>query len=370
MRIGIDISQIVYEGTGVARFTRGLVESILQYDTHNEWIFFLSSFRKKPDQNLLSKIQEKGHKIFSIPLPPTILSVLWNDLHIMNIDSLIPRLDWFITSDWTEPPAHIKKATIVHDLTFMRYPETVEPSIISVQQKRLNRVKAESQVIFADSQSTKDDLSTYLTLEDKRITINYPGVTTKKQSSDAIYEVLKKYKINKKFVLSVGKLEPRKNLHRLIDAFITLDNQEIELAIVGPKGWDKDTENQYKNVTNIKWLGYISDENLFALYQSALFFIFPSVWEGFGYPAVEAMQLGCPTALSNTSSLKELGNNASVLFDPWDVQSIKMTLHTLITDDTLRNELKMKGLKKADSFTWKKYFDTMIDVLQKQSTIQ
>ena len=142
MKLGIDISQIVYEGTGVARFTSGLVKAILDYDCANNWTFFFSSLRRNLDQDIENKILIKGHKLIKWNLPPTVLSFFWNDLHdfskllTSNFKHLTTQ-DWFISSDWTEPPLNVKKATVVHDLVYLRYPETVDDKIIALQKRLL-----------------------------------------------------------------------------------------------------------------------------------------------------------------------------------------------------------------------------------------
>src|SRR3989338_9380400 len=181
VNIGIDISQIVYEGTGVSRFTNGLVNAILDLDRTNRWLFFFSSLRRNLDPEIERKIVQKGHKLLKWRLPPTALSFLLNDLHSFSklLTSNIKHptsLDWFITSDWTEPPLSMNKATIVHDLVYLRYPETVDSKILHNQEKRLTWVKRESRIIFADSQSTKSDLVDLLNFDPKKIYVNFPGV--------------------------------------------------------------------------------------------------------------------------------------------------------------------------------------------------
>lgn len=357
MKLGIDISQIVYKGSGVARFTEGLVNAICEYDDNNEWVFFFSSLRQSLDTHILEKIHQKGHRLVTLPIPPTILSFMWNRLHLINIENFTVELDWFITSDWTEAPSTGKKATIVHDLVFMRYPETLDKTILTTQQNRLNWVQKESNIIFADSQSTEDDLRHYFKIPKEKIVTNYPGVTISSSSHINSGKIKEKFNLKKPFILSVGKIEPRKNIEKLIEAYQELQLQEVDLVIVGAHGWGT---LQHSPTDSIHFLGFVSNEDLYSLYKECLFFIFPSIWEGFGYPAVEAMSLGAPTAVSNISSLKEIGEGASYLFNPHDLESIKKALTELTHNDQLRNELKEKGLKKSQQYTWKNYYDTLI----------
>ncbi len=351
MKIGLDISQIVYKGTGVSRFTEGLVKAICEYDKENEWIFFFSSFRQSLDSSLEKLINFRGWKIIKLKLPSTGLSIIWNDLHVLKIETITGKLDWFISSDWTEPPATCKKATIVHDLVYLRYPETVNRLILRTQTKRLNWVGRESALILADSQSTKDDLIKLLNLNSKKVVVNYPGIEIKKPG--------KKIAVKKPFILTVGKIEPRKNINKLIDAFAEAKLKNVELLIVGPMGWNQNIKVR----ENIRFLGYVSESELYALYSSCLFFVYPSLWEGFGYPVLEAMSFGVPVATSNTSSLKEIGENAALFFDPTNVNEIKSALIKLAEDKKLRVELSRKGSQRAKEFTWKKYYDVMIKAL-------
>lgn len=367
MNIGIDISQIVYKGTGVARFTEGLVHGILEHDTKNNWTFFFSSRQDLPI-TIESNIAAKGQRIVKWPIPPRALSFLWNDLHnyssFLNIGN---DFDWFITSDWTEPPFKTKKATIVHDLVFKKYPETVHETILKTQEKRLDWVVKESELIFADSQSTADDLKTYYKIKDNRIIVNYPGVDTPmKMDNNFITEIKSNFRISDRFILTVGKLEPRKNLERLIEAYNLLQKKHKDvpaLVIVGMHGWDTDI----KKHDDIILPGYVNDEILTALYQSALCFVYPSIYEGFGYPVVEAMSNKCPVITSNTSSLVELAANKSALtFNPLDVSDIAKKLEHVITNKKTRSDLVAQGSIRAKEFTWKNYVTTLLNSFEKK----
>lgn len=350
MKIGIDISQIVYEGTGVSRFKKGLLNAILTYDKRNEWVFFFSSLRRTLQEEIKQSITKKNHRLIQYRIPPKIMTSIWIKIGF-NIESIEPTLDWFITSDWAEIPSKsIKKATIVHDLAYLRYPHLVDTNVKRTQTDRLDRVKKESLLIFADSHTTKKDLIDLLDIDKKRIIVNYPGVDVIKS----------KEQITKKnFILAVGKLEPRKNLERLIKAFSRLNDKSIELVIVGQTGWGE----SLPPTNNVKFLGYVDDDKLSKLYNTCLLFIYPSIWEGFGYPVVEAMKLGAPVATSNTSSLKEIADSAALFFDPFDVEDIRSKMQKLIDDESLRNTLIKKGRQRSALFTWKKYINKLTQTL-------
>lgn len=366
MKIGIDISQIVYKGTGVARFTQGLVNSILEYDEKNSWTFLFYSLRQNLDPQLEKKIINKGYKLIKLPLPPTLVSFTSNTFHsltkLLTLNfKLLTSLDWFITSDWNEIPlTKVNKATIVHDLVFKRYPETVSQKILNTQESRLNHVKKESKIIFADSQVTKNDLINFYKIDPKKILVNYPGVEVNKPKKNEIEKTLTKYKIDKPFILTVGKTEPRKNLDNLIKAFKKINNKNLDLVIVGPKGW----ADQFKvQSPKCKVLGYIPDQELYSLYSACEVFVFPSIWEGFGYPLVEAMNLHIPVICSKIPPFEEIAKESAYYFDPLNIEEITQTIDKVITDDQLKKKLVESGKIRAVNFSWQKYYQKLINTL-------
>lgn len=193
MTIGIDISQIVYEGTGVARYVRKIVENLLKSDTGNKYVLFGSSFRQRQIlQDFKSDMLNirPDVKIIILPFPPIFWDFIWNRLHIIPIEFLLGKLDVFWSSDWTQPP--IKDAigiTTVHDLVSRLYPDEthnlteislrhkrIAANIVAVQERRLHRVKDECDIIFCDSQATMDDLKRSGEFRHKILYVVYPGI--------------------------------------------------------------------------------------------------------------------------------------------------------------------------------------------------
>lgn len=362
MRIAIDISQIVYEGTGVARFTEGLVDAILDYSKDHYWIFLSQTFRRNIDKKIQQRIYDKGFSYKNLLLPPKLGDIWWNQLRPVTIDSLLPEIDWYISSDWTEPPSKSKKATIIHDLIFKRYPETVDGYVRSVMERKIPLSINENKVLFADSKATKEDLIEYFNIDEKKVVVNYPGVTSLDDSSATEASVRNKYNIKKPFFITVGKQEPRKNIPTLIDAFTALQRDDIELLIIGQKGWGE----QLKDQQNIRFLGYVPDAELAQLYKISNGMIFPSLYEGFGYPALEAMLAGTAVALSNTSSLQEIGKDSALFFNPEKTLEITESMEKLL-DASTRKQIAAKGKDNAKAYTWERYFDTLIKTLEERS---
>lgn len=175
MKIGIDISQMAHEQTGVANSLKNLVENLLRIDKENEYVLFYSSLRKALPKSVLNW-QNGNLKIKTFKMPPTLLDFLWNRLHIFPIEWFIGNVDVFLTSDWLEPPTiKAKKATILHDLVIYRFPQEMAAKIVATQKRKLAWVKKESAMIFCVSQATKNDARKILNIEDKRLKVVYSG---------------------------------------------------------------------------------------------------------------------------------------------------------------------------------------------------
>lgn len=188
MRIGIDISQLAYQRTGVANYLRELISHLIERDSHNEYILFFSSLRGKLPA--FDFAQAKNVKVKQFKFPPSALDLFWNKLHVMPIEDLIGEVDVFITSDWTEPPVRkAKKISILYDLIVYKYPEEthnkmslslkdliLKQNIVHVQMKKHYWMKKEASKIFCISQATKQDAIDILGIEEKKLIVLYPGI--------------------------------------------------------------------------------------------------------------------------------------------------------------------------------------------------
>ncbi len=182
MRIGIDISQIVHEGTGVAMYVHEIVRALLTTDQTNEYVLFGASLRK---QHVLKEyFQElrrltKNVRLIILPFPPTLLEFFWNQLGIVPIEWLIGDIDVFWSSDWTQPPlARSRGITTIHDLSFLKYPQSFNSQIVSVQKRRLSRAKELCEVFLCDSEATRQDVVKLLGIEGARLKVIYPGFSS------------------------------------------------------------------------------------------------------------------------------------------------------------------------------------------------
>lgn len=176
MRIGIDVSQVAYEGTGVATYVRKLVAELLRIDKKNEYVLFGASLRRR---NVFYKFFDRKNLV-TIPIPPTLLDILWNQLHIFPVEWFTGPLDIFWSSDWTQSPLiSAKGVTTIHDLTILRYPESFGRglrNIVEVQKRRLQHAASECSAFFCDSEATKRDAMELLKIPENKLFVVYPGL--------------------------------------------------------------------------------------------------------------------------------------------------------------------------------------------------
>jgi glycosyltransferase involved in cell wall biosynthesis len=337
MRIGIDISQVVY-GSGVSVYTQNLVENLRKLGGENDYVLFGGSLRRKGD--ILAKFPDA--KVF--PIPPLAADLLWNRLHIYPIENLVGKLDIFHSSDWTQPPAKCHKVTTIHDLAPLVLPKLTDPKITAVHTRRLNWVIKEVEKIIVPSEATRQDLLHFNINKDKVVVIpEAAGEAFKPQNEEAVEEVRKKYQISGNYLLSVG-VGGRKNTDRIIKAFeLAKAGKDLTLVLVG--------QSDFKPQRGIKALGYVSESDLIKLYSGASALVYPSIYEGFGLPILQAFACGCPVVTSNISSMPEAAGNAAILVDPYQVDSIKEGIDKILRAPKTYID---KGFKKVKEFSWEK----------------
>ncbi len=374
MKIAIDVSQIVYEGTGVANYTYQLVKKLISIDRENRYLLFGLSLRQK--SILISffeelKILNNTIETKIIPLPQRLGNFIWNNLHIYKLENMIGDFDLYHSSDWIEFPTRSKKVTTIHDLIILKHPYLSHPDIVKTQKRKLNWVAKETDLILADSLSTKADIEKYLKVKTGKIEVVNPGIDKiyQPQSTEAVNWIRHKYQIPGEYILMVGTLEPRKNLELVITAFerflnhslISSRRKPIEMVVAGKYGWgEKPAANK-----NIKLLGYVDKKELPSLYSGAKVLIYPSLYEGFGLPVLEAMACGCPVISSNQGSLKEIVNEAALLVDTQTGEDITNKLTQIFIDEDLRKALIEKGLNNVRKFDWDRSAEKIISLYNK-----
>jgi glycosyltransferase involved in cell wall biosynthesis len=258
------------------------------------------------------------------------------------------------------PPVHPKSVVTIHDLGYLIEPDSHQP-IHRKQLEWTTRWNAKAATgLIAVSEATKCDLVNCLHVAPDRIQVIHHGVGEEfaRAPDSEIAAIREKYRIGSMAILAVGTLQPRKNLTRLIQAFEQLAPRypAAQLVLSGAPGWRSDKILHRATVSpfraRIRHLGYVPESDLPALYSSAGVLAFPSLYEGFGLPALEAMACGTPIVAANRSSLPEVCGDAAVLVDPLDTVSIANAIELLLTNEAFRQELIARGFARASKFRW------------------
>lgn len=368
IKVAIDISQIIHQGTGVANYVKNLCIHLAKRRDINLVLFGYSYGKYGQLLNFTNDIKKINQtievKLFKIP--ERFFNILWNTLHLIAVDRLIGPVDLIHTSDWIEPPAKAPKVTTIHDLVIYKYTDTSHPYIIKTQEKKLSWVKKESGKIFADSETTRQDIESLLKIPPAKIEVVYPGLDEeiRPKGKHLVLGIKKKYGIKGDYILSVGTQEPRKNLKAAIDAFtlyrqhplIQIKKPPVELIIIGKYGWGEGAYFQ----PGVRNLGFVEKSDLSALYSGSLMLVYTSLYEGLGFPALEAMICGCPVILSDQGSLAEIGHNAAILVNPKDIREIGRFMVTLTINQKERTKWIAKGSKNAEKFTWNRAIEKIV----------
>jgi len=376
MRIGIDYTAAVQQGAGIGRYTRQLVRALLELDTHNEYVLLAAAAGsglpwKGPagrtsgfDRSTLYGVSPGHVRTITLPVSERLLTILWHRLRLpLWVEWIAGPLDVFHSPDFVLPPVRRARTVLtVHDLSFVRVPECADPGLRSYLQRVVPASARRADIVLADSECTKADVVELLGVDVSRVVVVYPGVEPRfqrVQDRQALDAVRQRYNLPDHFALGLGTLQPRKNLGRLIEAYAGVREElgsELHLVIAGGAGWMY--ESVFRRVAElglqnlVSFPGYIADEDLPTLYSLADLFVFPSLYEGFGLPVLEAMACGTPVVTSAVSSLPEVAGDAALLVDPLDTQALAEAMRRALDDTRLRSEMVQKGLEQARRFTW------------------
>ena len=262
-----------------------------------------------------------------------------------------------------------------HDLSWIRYPETHPIERLRTMNRYFEAGLAKAHHIITDSEFIKQEIIQVFGINPNKIQAIALGVEPIfiPQTADTTQDVLSQYKLkHAQYILSVGTLEPRKNIKNTIDAYMQLPattRKAYPLVIVGMKGWHKSKlEKQLTpliQAEEIRLIGYLPRQDLATLTAGALTLVYPSLYEGFGLPPLEAMSCGVPVITSNTSSLPEVVNNGGILVDPLDVNAINLALNTLIHDQELRKTYAQQAYTQSLNFSWQRCTQETINVYRK-----
>lgn len=362
LKIGFDITPILYN-RGVSRYTSNIVRALGNLENGPELYLFGSSFRaNRMLKSMASDLASQSH-ISTKPtiqaFPPSFLKTMWYSAKRLYIESLMQKVDVFHAWEELIPPTY-KTPTVatIHDLALFKFEKIGNPLTKEKHTFALKRLQETHSHVIAVSQQTKRDLLDLFSFPEDHIHVVPEAVPQEivfdKKTLIASHE-LKKFSITKPFFLWVGVNEPRKNLDRIVESWRQY-RDDFDLVLVGSAGLD-----QVKPEQGIKKLGGVGMTELAALYAGATGLIFPSLYEGFGLPILEAFQYGCPVITSNISGMAEVAADAAFLVDPSDVDSIRHGMSEAIEKGKLPAKQK-KMHERLASFSWQKSAEMTMDV--------
>jgi glycosyltransferase involved in cell wall biosynthesis len=367
MHIGIDYTAGAWQGAGIGRYSRELVRAIVAQGHAHDYSLFYAAGGLAPDSPYIAELRrlcDANANLRSVPIPlsPRRLTQFWQRLRApLPVELFTGRLDILHAPDFVLPPTRARTIVTIHDLSFLVHPECAEPSMVRYLTDAVPRGLRRANVILADSQATRNDLARLLAIDPTRVELVYPGVGPefRPMPEAAIAHVRRRLGLPDRFLLFVSTLEPRKNLVRLLEAFaqvIQAEDVDLHLVIAGRRGWLYEdifaAIDRLQLRERVRLLDYVHDNDLPALYNLAAAFAYPSIYEGFGIPPLEALACGTPTIIADNSSLPEVVADAAVLVSAEDVSSIASGITRVISDAALRAQLRAAGPEQARTFTW------------------
>jgi|Deesub1362B_J571_1020462.scaffolds.fasta_scaffold00102_53 glycosyltransferase involved in cell wall biosynthesis len=349
MKIGLITVAMDEKRAGIARYCYNLIKNLKKIDNKNEYILI---HRKKTSEEGSHLNRELIIPYPRVPLKRTIGNYLQLPLKL--------KKESF---DLIHDPSQISpflfsfpslKVLTIHDLSPILFPETYGMIHVFLQKYILPKSLKNVDKVIAVSESTKRDIVKYLGFPEEDIKVIYNGVEERFKPLD---QDLCSHEYTP-YILFVGTLEPRKNITTLLKAFYILKKKGIKhkLVIVGGKGWKYrkiyEVVKKLNLSENVKFLGHVADDELPKLYSGADLFVYPSLYEGFGLPPLEAMACGCPVITSNVSSLPEVVGDAGIMVDPLDKNGLADAIYKVLNDEGLREEMVKRGLKRVKIFSW------------------
>lgn len=381
MKIGIDARVLMDERySGVSEFAYNLIKEMLRLDKENEYRLFYNSFKDLGGQEQiiadLGGQEEEKVSLIKYKYPNKLLNYfLFNMLSWPKIDNRLEAdIFWMPHINFIALSGRAKSILTIHDLSFRRYGEFFSlrknfwHKMVNVK-KLVNKFDK----IIAVSKNTKRDIVELYGVDENKIEVIYPGIGEEfGEVKSQKLKVKNKYDLPEKFILFLGTIEPRKNIEGLISAFNELKKderfKEYKLVLAGGKGWKSENiyltwkNSPYKN--DINFLGYIPKEEKPVLYSLASLFVYPSFYEGFGFPPLEAMAAGVPVITSFASSLPEVVGEAGLMVDPYNITDIKIAMEKILIDEKLKNSLVAKGFEQVKKFSWEKTAEKYLEIFR------
>jgi glycosyltransferase involved in cell wall biosynthesis len=378
MKIGIDIRSLLEnQSSGVPEYTKELLKEIFALDRRNEYCLFYNAARdaagrlpRYPYPNVSIRATRYPNKLFN--------NIMENFIGWPKLDRLLKADLFFMPNIGFAALSKTGRSVLtVHDLSFLRY-----GGFFSWKRRlwhaalRLPRLVGQYGTVVAVSENTKRDLVELCGLKPERIRVVYSGISNRfrPEGKDGERAALAaKYRLSAPYILYLGTLEPRKNISGLIRGYDECLGEhpglkDHALVIAGGRGW-KEGEimaawRSAKQRARIKFIGYVDDADRAALYRSAEMFVYPSFYEGFGFPPLEAMACGLPVVSSRAASLPEVAGGAALLVDPHNQNELAAALYAVLTDGSLKEKMRQRSLRAAARFSWRQAAGRYLEIFE------
>jgi glycosyltransferase involved in cell wall biosynthesis len=356
MRIAIDARKL--RDYGIGTYVRNLLRELARIDTATSYAI-LCRAQDSPS------VQELGPNFRAVEEAAGAYSI--GEQFAIPLDLRRERVDLFHAPHYVLPPlTPCRSVVTIHDCIHLRFPQYL-PNRIAYAYARASLWTATHRAarVITVSEASKRDILSYFSVPESRVEVIYNAIDERfwqQPTPDEMDRVRERYQLNAPFVLYAGNIKPHKNLERLIEAFNMLRQaphlRHVQLLIIGDEiskyASLRRAVHRYKLHKHVRFFGFVSDQTLAALYRLADVFVFPSLYEGFGLPPLEAMASGTPVIASNASSLPEVVGGAALMIDPYDAEAIADAMRRVLTDAALRSELRAKGFDRARSFSWER----------------
>ncbi len=359
-RIAIHYTPALTQTAGIGRYTRGLVAALARLPAPNDMQFCLFVMGRPPDAR-----PWPAHFTWrTVPVSELTMTRLWHRLHVpLPAEWLTGPVELYHSPDYVLPPLRRAVGIVtVHDLSFLRVPSCADPRLRAFLTAEVPKAVARARHVLADSENTRRDVIELLAVPPEKVSVVPAGIGPefrRVKDEARLTAVRIRYGLPQHFILSVGKLEPRKNFVRLIQAYALLRRRRApphHLVIAGGRGWlyeDILREPDRQGVAGwVHFPGFVADEDLPAVYSLADAFAFPSLYEGFGIPPLEALACGVPTVVADNSSLPEVVGEAALRVPAEDVTALAEALDRLLRDAAWRERTQSAGPAQAGRFTW------------------
>ena len=364
MKVGIEVSAINVNQAGTGIYVSQLLSALKTLEQPGDFSIQtfssgLKRFMGKP-KTVRTRLGTLYHDIFwnQVLLP---LSVARSDVDLLHLPANIGPV-----------VCPCPTTVTIHDVSLFRYPEYFTPWHRKTSQFLVPRNAHHAKIIITNSEYSKSEIVNVLGVSPDKVKVTYLGAseTFKPAEPIVIEQTRRKFGLDQ-FIVVVCTLEPRKNVQRLVQAYSLLKARGIThtLVHIGAKGWYYDdvlAEVERLGITDsVRFLGYVSLEDLNALYSAASVAVYPSLYEGFGLPVLEAMQCGCPVITSNAASLPEVVGDQGIMVDPYDVDTLADTIYAVLTNDDQAAAMRQNGFERAKQFSWKACAQQTIQAYQK-----